>query len=164
METRHAIPDSTADKSIKKYCQYTREASYTRDISYHRANKLATYKAVYEIKFHRQKLTQNTEKEVNHKKKRRRKRRRRTVRARTVRARTRTTKSKGNQTKCNVAIINQTQRKKQPKFKASDMVPVKIDKVNKTSPQSPTMLLGKMTVIAESGFVKVVTHYVNVIA
>ena len=81
-----------------------------------------------------------------------------------MRARTRTTKSKGNQTKCNVAIINQTQRKKQPKFKASDMVPVKIDKVNKTSPQSPIMLLGKMTVIAESGFVKVVTHYVNVIA
>ena len=114
METRHAIPDSTADKSIKKYCQYTREASYTRDVSYHRANKLATYKAVYEIKFHRQKLTQNTEKEVNQKKKRKRKRKRRRKRRRrrTVRARTKTTKSKRNQKKCNLAIINQTQRKK----------------------------------------------------
>jgi len=44
------------------------------------------------------------------------------------------------------------------------MVPVKIDKVDKTSPLSPTMLLGKITFIAESGFVKVVTHYVNVFA
>ena len=86
---------------------------------------------MYEIKFHRQKLTQNTEKEVNQKKKkkkkRKRRRRRRRKRRRTVRVRTRTTKSKRNQTKCNLAIINQTQRKKQPKFKAYDMVPVKID-------------------------------------
>ena len=44
------------------------------------------------------------------------------------------------------------------------MMPVKIDKVDKTSPLPPTMLLGKMTVIAESGFVTIVTHYGNVIA
>ena len=112
---------------------------------------------MYEIKFHRQKLTQNTEKEVNQKKKkkkrkrrrrrrkrrRKRRKRRRRKRRRTVRVRTRTTKSKRNQTKCNLAIINQTQRKKQPKFKAYDMVPVKIDKVDKTSPLSPPCYLEK---------------------
>ena len=57
-------------------------------------------------------------------------------------------------------------KKKQPKFKASDMVQVKIGIVNNASPLHPNMILGKMTVIAESGFVKVVTKdvYVYVIA
>lgn len=60
-------------------------------------------------------------------------------------------------------MVNQTKRKqekKQPKFKVGDMVAVKIDKVDKTSPLHPNMLLGKITSIEESGFVQiVVTQY-----
>ena len=59
-------------------------------------------------------------------------------------------------------MVNQTKRKqekKQPKFKVVDMVAVKIDKVDKTSPLHPNMLLGKITSIEESGFVQIVTQY-----
>ena len=59
-------------------------------------------------------------------------------------------------------MVNQTKRKqekKQPKFKVAHMVAVKIDKVDKTSPLHPNMLLGKITSIEESGFVQIVTQY-----
>jgi len=49
---------STAGKSIKKWCQYTREALYTRKISYHWAIKLSPYEGVDIIKPCRKKLTQ----------------------------------------------------------------------------------------------------------
>ena len=49
---------STAGKSIKKWCQCTREALYTRKISYHWAIKLSPYKGVDIIKPCREKLTQ----------------------------------------------------------------------------------------------------------
>ena len=65
-----------------------------------------------------------------------------------------------NQRKYNAAMVNQTKRKqekKQPKFKVADMVAVKIDKVDKTSPLHPNM--GKITSIEESGFVQIVTQY-----
>ena len=51
------------------------------------------------------------------------------------------------------------QEKKQPKFKLSDMVAVKIDKVDKTNPLHPNMLLGKIISIEESGFVQIVTQF-----
>lgn len=59
-------------------------------------------------------------------------------------------------------MVNQTKRKqekKQPKFTVTDMVAVKIDKVDKTSPLHPNMLLGKITSIEENGFVQIVTQY-----
>ena len=60
-------------------------------------------------------------------------------------------------------MVNQTKRKqekRQPNFKVSDMVAVKIDKVNNTSPLHPNMLLqGKINSNAEGGYVKIVTQY-----
>lgn len=66
-----------------------------------------------------------------------------------------------NQTKYNAAMVNQTKRKQEPKpkFKVADMVAAKIDKVDKTSPLHPNMLLGKITSIEQSGFVEIVTQY-----
>ena len=69
-----------------------------------------------------------------------------------------------NQTKYNTdkVRVKQTKRrqeKKQPKFKLSDMVAVKIDKVDKTNPLHPNMLLGKIISIEESGFVQIVTQF-----
>ena len=47
------------------------------------------------------------------------------------------------------------QAQKQPKFKISDMV-AKVDKIN---PFHPNMLLGQITEIEESGYVRIVTEY-----
>ena len=56
-------------------------------------------------------------------------------------------------------MMKQTKRrqeKKQSEFKLSDMVVVKIDKVDKTSPLHPNILLGKIISIEESGFLQTV--------
>ena len=52
---------STADKNIKKWCQYTREASYARNISNHQAIKVFPYEAVYGIRPHSEKLSEQRE-------------------------------------------------------------------------------------------------------
>ena len=62
-----------------------------------------------------------------------------------------------NQTKYNAAMVTQTKRKqekKQPNFKVADMVAVKIDKVDKTSPLHPNMLLGKITSIEQQKIIE----------
>ena len=149
---------STADKNIKKWCQYTREASYTRNISYHRAIKVSPYEAVYGIKHHREKLNEQSkesqsEQEENNLEESNEKRSQPQQDEDQPR---KWQKIIENQTKYNAAMVNQTKRKqekKQPKFKLADMVAVKIDKVDKTSPLHPNMLLGKITSIEESGFV-----------
>lgn len=67
-----------------------------------------------------------------------------------------------NRTKYNTDMINQTKRKqqnKQPKFKISDMVSVKIDEVVKTNPLHPKMLLGKIISVEDTGCVHIVTEY-----
>ena len=67
-----------------------------------------------------------------------------------------------NQTKYNNGMIQQTRRKqeqKQPKFKISDMVSVKIDKVDKTTLSYPNMLLGKIIEIKHTGCIKIVTVF-----
>lgn len=155
---------STADKNIKKWCQYTREASYTRNISYHRAIKVSPYEAVYGIKPHREKLNEQSkesqsEQEENNLEESNEKSSQPQQDEDQPRKRQKIIE---NQTKYNAAMVNQTKRKqekKQPKFKVADMVAVKIDKVDKTSPLHPNMLLGKITSIEESGFVQIVTQY-----
>ena len=155
---------STADKNINKWCQYTREASYTRNISYHRAIKVPPYEAVYGIKPHREKLNEQSkesqsEQEENDLEESNEKSSQPQQDEDQPRKRQKIIE---NQTKYNAAMVNQTKRKqekKQPKFKVADMVAVKIDKVDKTSPLHPNMLLGKITSIEESGFVQIVTQY-----
>ena len=49
------------------------------------------------------------------------------------------------------------QAQKQPKFKISDMVAIKINKVDKINPFHPNMLLGQIIEIEESGYVRIVT-------
>ena len=53
------------------------------------------------------------------------------------------------------------QAQKQPKFKISDMVAIKINNVDKINPFHPNMLLGQIIEIEESGYVhvRVVTEY-----
>ena len=50
------------------------------------------------------------------------------------------------------------QAQKQPKFKISDMVAIKINKVDKINPFHPK-LLGQIIKIEESGYVRIVTEY-----
>ena len=52
------------------------------------------------------------------------------------------------------------QAQKQPKFKISDMVAIKINKVDKINPFHPNMLLGQIIEIEEKGYVRIiVTEY-----
>ena len=138
----------------------TREASYRRNISYHRAIKLTPCEAVYGIKPHHEKIpsteesTQNqSEEEENCDQE---------GIEETPRKRQKITE---NQTKYNADMVEQTKQKQQKqklKFKISDnMVAVKIDKVDKTNPLHLNMLLGKVLSIEETGCVQipVVTKY-----
>ena len=150
---------STAEKHIQKWCHYTKEASYARNISYHRAIKLTPYEAVYGIKPHREIInsnakenTQNDSQEENDQE----------VSGKDEEPPNKRQKIIENQTKYNTDMVNQTKRKqqnKQPKFKISDMVAVKIDKVDKTNPLHPNMLLGKIISIEHTGCVQIVTEY-----
>ena len=150
---------STAEKNIQKWCHYTKEASYARNISYHRAIKLTPYEAVYGIKPHREIInsnaeenTQNDSQEENDQE----------VSGKDEEPPNKRQKIIENQTKYNTDMVNQTKRKqqnKQPKFKISDMVAVKIDKVDKTNPLHPNMLLGKIISIEHTGCVQIVTEY-----
>ena len=150
---------SMADKEIQKWCQYTREASYTRNISYHRAIKLSPYEAVYGIKPHREMMTSNTEESTQNQSEE--------ENDQEATENDEESPRKGqkiveNQTKYNTDMINQTKRKqqnKQPIFKISDMVAVKIDKVDKTNPLHPNMLLGKIISVEDTGCVQIVTEY-----
>ena len=51
------------------------------------------------------------------------------------------------------------QAQKKPKFKISDMVAIKINKVDKINPFHPNMLLGQIIEIEESEYVGIVTEY-----
>ena len=67
-----------------------------------------------------------------------------------------------NHRKYNDDMILQTKRKqeqKQAKFEISDMVAIKINKVDKINPFHANMLLGQIIEIEESGYVRIVTEY-----
>ena len=51
------------------------------------------------------------------------------------------------------------QAQKKHKFKISDMVAIKVYKVDKINPFHPNMLLGQIIEIEESGYVRIVTEY-----
>ena len=52
------------------------------------------------------------------------------------------------------------QAQKQPKFKISDIVAIKINKVDKINPFHPNMLLSQIIEIEESaGYIRIVTEY-----
>ena len=53
----------------------------------------------------------------------------------------------------------ESKHKNNRKFKISDMVAIKINKVDKINPFHPNMLLGQIIEIEESGYVTIVTEY-----
>lgn len=145
----------SSSKDVRKWCSYSKEAAYTRNISYHRAIKMSPYEAVFHMKPHRETVViQEAEKDD--------------ISEDTAAAenegmpQTKRQKVIENQTRYNNSMIVQTearQLRKRPKYKISDMVAVKIDKVDKTSPFHANMLLGKIIEIQESGYVKIVTKH-----
>ena len=107
---------STAEKNIQKWCHYTKEVSYTRNISYHRAIKLTPYEAVYGIKPHREIMNSNAEENTqNHSQEENEQE----VSGNDEEPPNKRQKIIENQTKYNTDMIDQTKRKqqnKQPKF------------------------------------------------
>lgn len=161
-EDMRALIMSTS-KETNRWCQSTMEASYVRNISYHRAIKQSPYEAVYGIKPHREQLTPSLslEKETD-------------VEAlnathndtdetaKSSKSDERSKKRKSiseNQEHYNNKMIKQTRQSSRSKsFKVDDMVSIKIDKVDKTTPLHPNLLLAKITTI-ENGYAKIVTQF-----
>ena len=163
-EDTRALIMSTSSRNVKKWCQKVREAAYTRNISYHRAIKMTPYEAVYGIKAHRevfnssvsdndQDLAHNethpeahedlNECEVQQEQPKKRQ------------------KLTANQESYNNQMIKQTQKKNEArknKFKVGDMVSIKIDRVDKTSPFHSNLLLGKIEEIVNT-YARVVTKF-----
>ena len=53
-ENMRAIIVEIAEKNIQRWCEYTNQAAYTRNISYHHAIKVSPNEAVFGIKPHRE--------------------------------------------------------------------------------------------------------------
>ena len=137
------------------------QAAYTRNISYHHAIKVSPHEAVFGIKPHREILQAGKRQAQDENDEG-------TDQSTAEQADDNGTKWKKiieNQRKYNDDIIQQTKRKqkqKQPKFKISDMsdmVAIKINKVDKINPFHPNMLLGQIIEIEKSGYVRIVTEY-----
>lgn len=112
----------------------TLEAAYTRNISYHREIKTTPYEAVHGIRSHRE--TENHEEQPRKRK-----------------------KITENQEKYNNEMVSQSRKKTQPRqFKVGDIVSLKIDRVDKTSPLHSNLLLGKIEEIVNT-YARVVTKF-----
>ena len=146
-------------RGTARWCEYTMEAAYTRNISYHRAIKQSPYEAVFGIKPHREKLPTSNNEEIPD------------LEAETPTEvdagqdaiddqRSKKRKSiRENQDAYNCKMMKQTLKNSQGKsFKVDDMVSIKIDKVDKTTAMHPNMLIGKITAI-EDKYAKVVTQF-----
>ena len=155
---------STSSQNVKKWCEKVAEAAYTRNISYHRTIKMTPYEAVYGIKAHREVLhsqISESDQELPHKE---------ThpdayedlneceVQLEQPQKRQKLTE---NQEKYNNEMIKQTEKRNEQsknKFKVGDMVLIKIDWVDKTSPLHSNLLLRKIEEIVNS-YARIVTKF-----
>ena len=149
-EDMRALIMSTSSKNLKKWCEKAQEAAYTRNISYHRAIKMTPYEAVYGIKAHREVIHPHPDPDRDEESEECEEERP-----------TKRKKVQENQKKYNKQMVQQTQKKNEArnqKFKVGDMVSVKIDRVDKTSPLHSNLLLAKIEAI-ENSYARVVTKF-----
>jgi len=139
------------DKNLDRWCECTMEVSYTMNITLHRAIHTTPYEAVFGIKAHRENLKNTTDEDVNDQE-----------------HDVHVTSSKNmadiedcetaerpakcqticqQQTQYNKQMIKQTKQSRKAHFKVNEVVAIKIDRVYKTSPIHPNMLLGKIVEI-----------------
>ena len=161
-DLRNIIMGSSA-KNLEKWCECTMEAAYTMNITFHRAIGTTPYEAVFGLKAHHENILNtdegnlpddqagDAEKLKSPGKHSADKHERETVERPSKRQ-----KIREQQTQYNTKMIKQTKQAKKAHFKVDDMVAIKIDRVDKTSPIHPNMLLGKIMEI-DNEYAKVVT-------
>ena len=134
------------NKNIERWCKYTMQAPYTMNITLYRAINTTPYEAVFGIMAHRENH-QNTDEDIK-------------CQGETTElapgkntldndqcekfeGAAKRQKICERQSQCNEEMVTQTSQSRKAPFKIDDMIAIKIDSVDKTSPVHPNMLLGK---------------------
>lgn len=162
-EDMRSIIMGSNDKNLERWCECTMEASYTMNITLHRAIHTTPYEAVFGIKAHLENL-QNTVEDINDQgddvelisSKNSADNDCAEDECETVERQSKRQKICQQQTQYNKQMIKQTKQPTKARFKVDDMVAIKIVRVDKTSPIHPNMLLGKIMEI-DNDYAKVVT-------
>ncbi|EDO41664.1 predicted protein [Nematostella vectensis] len=136
-EDLRAILQSEAHKELKRWCESTSQASYTMNITHHRAINERPYEVVFGFKANREhRNVADNEDEMPGAKRQKRIER---------------------QEAYNQKMVEQTKRKQ--KFKKDDIVAIQIERPDKTSCLHPRMLIGKVVSAEESNYCTVVTEH-----
>ena len=148
------------NKNIKRWCEYTMQASYTMNITLHRAINTIPYQAVFGITAHRENHQNTHDEDIKFQGEAtelaagkntldndqcetdERAAKRQTIREQ--------------QSQYNEEMVKQTRQSRKAPFKIDDIVAVKIDSVDKTSPVHPNMLLSKIMEIRK-GYAKIIS-------
>ncbi|XP_022791289.1 uncharacterized protein LOC111330654 [Stylophora pistillata] len=138
-ENMRSLIMSTCGLQISKWCKYTMQVSYNRNITYHRTINMTPYEAVFHMRAKRELLDHDLQEDPGKQKRR---------------------KIREAQESYNTKMIKQPEVNPRKKvYKVHDMVSIKIlDRVDKKSPFHPILLLGKVLEI-ENNYVKVVTPF-----
>ena len=159
IENMRSIIMGSNNKNIERWCEYTMQASYTMNITLHRAINTTPYEAVFGITAHRENH-QNTDEDI--------KCQGETTelasgkntldndQCETFERAAKRQKIRERQSQYNEEMVKQTSQSRKAPFKIDDMIAIKIDRVDKTSPVHPNMLLGKIMEIRKN-YAKIVT-------
>ncbi|XP_068680547.1 uncharacterized protein [Montipora foliosa] len=158
-ENMKSIIMGSHNKNIETWCEYTVQASYTMNITLYRAINTTPYEAIFRITALRENH-QNTDEDIK------------CQGEATELASSKSTldndqceiveraakhqKIRERQNQYTEEMVKQIRQSRKAPSKIDDMVAIKIDRVDKTSPAHPNMLLGKMMEIRK-GYAKIVT-------
>ena len=162
-ETMSLIIMGSNNKSIERWCEYTMQASYTMNITLHVAINTTPYEAVFGITAHRENH-QNTDEDVKSKLEATELASGRNTldndQCETVERAAKRQKIRERKSQYNEEMVKQTRQSRKARYKIDDMVAIKIDRVDKTSPVHSEMLLRKIMEIRK-GYGKIVTPQGN---
>ena len=147
------------NKNIEIWCDYTMQASYTMNTTLQRAINTAPYEAVFGITAHRENH-HNTDKDIKCQGEATELASSKNTldndQCETVERAAKRQKIRERQSQYNEEMVKQTRQSRKAPSKIDDMVAIKIDRVDKTSPVHPNMLLGKIMEIRKD-YAKIVT-------
>ena len=139
------------NKNIERWCEYTMQASYTMNITPHRA--------VFRITAHRENH-QNIDEDIKYQGETTElasgKKTLDNDQCETFERAANRQKIRERQSQYNDEMVKQTSQSGKAPFKIDDMIAIKIDRVDKTSPVHPNMLLSKIMEIRKN-YAKIVT-------
>ncbi|XP_068750736.1 uncharacterized protein [Montipora capricornis] len=158
-ENMRSIIMGSNNKNIERWCEYTMQASDTMKVTLHRAINTTPYEVVFGITAHRENH-QNTDEDI--------KCQGETTelasgkntldndQCETFERAAKRQKIREQQSQYNEEMVKQTSQLRKAPFKIDYIVAIKMDRVDKTSPVHPNMLVGKIMEIRKD-YAKIVT-------